>query len=34
MISKRTQWFIEMFNILWGFGKTRRIMDFSEWLKR
>lgn len=34
LINKRTQWYVEMFNVLWGFGKTRKVVNFNEWLNR
>ena len=31
LIESRTQWFAEMFNILWGYQTTKKVERFSTW---
>jgi hypothetical protein len=33
-IEKRSLWFAEMFNIVWGFPTSKKVSSFTTWLKR
>jgi len=34
LIEKRSQWFAEMFNIVWGLPSNKRVISFTSWLDK
>lgn len=34
LIEKRSQWFAEMFNIVWGLPSNNRVISFTTWLNK
>lgn len=34
LIEKRSQWFAEMFNIVWGLPSNNRVISFTSWLNK